>query len=283
MLGCGASPTKWWRTGDPSIGGLVVGWLLLVALGVIWGAFLVPTRRTSHSRSIEDFERNMDLLADTEGNGRGRWIVTPRKGVAFVGTRERARERSRARRRRVFVFMIESTGIAFLIGLVPPLRAMWLVAGSLMILLALYTWLLVTLREREGPASRRPVGRVQVNGSAHTVDESARHTTKGQRSNGQAVHNGHASNGRAAPGGQASNGRPVHNGHANGHAVYNGHANGHAVHNAQASNGHASNGHGVHNGQANGHAFFDADEFVNIVVRSREREPDIQRAGVAGI
>jgi hypothetical protein len=136
MLGCGASPTKWWRTGDPSIGGLVVGWLLLVALGVIWGAFLVPTRRTSHSRSIEDFERNMDLLADTEGNGRGRWIVTPRKGVAFVGTRERARERARARRRRVFVFMIESTGIAFLIGLVPPLRAMWLVAGSLMILLA---------------------------------------------------------------------------------------------------------------------------------------------------
>ena len=237
--------------------GLGVGWLLLVALGIIWAAFLVPTRRTSHSRSIEDFERNMDLLAETEGNGRGRWIVTPRKGVAFVGTRERARERARARRRRVFVFMIESTGIAFLIGLVPPLRAMWLVAGSLMILLALYTWLLVTLREREGPASRRPVGPVHVNGSAQTVDGSARHTTDVQRSNGQAVHNGHASNGRAA---------------ASGQAVPNG-----------QSNGHSSNGHAVHNGQANGHAFFDADEFVNIVVRSREREPDIERARVAGI
>jgi hypothetical protein len=267
MLGCGASPTKWWRTGDPSIGGWWVGWLLLVALGVIWGVFLVPTRRTSHSRSIEDFERNMDLLADTEGNGRGRWIVTPRKGVAFVGTRERARERARARRRRVFVFMIESTGIAFLIGLVPPLRAMWLVAGSLMIILALYTWLLVTLREREGPVSRRTVRPANVNGSAHTVDGAAQHTTNGHRSNGQAVHNGHASNGRAAHGGQASNGYAVNNGHANGYA----------------SNGRASNGHGVHNGQANGHAFFDADEFVNIVVRSREREPDIQRAGVAGI
>ena len=194
----------------------------------------------------------MDLLADTEGNGRGRWIVTPRKGVAFVGTRERARERARARRRRVFVFMIESTGIAFLIGLVPPLRAMWLVAGSLMILLALYTWLLVTLREREAPASRRRVAPVRVNGSAYTVNGSARHTTNGHRSNGQAVQNGHASNG-------------------------------HAVHNGQASNGNASNGHAVHNGQANGHAFFDADEFVNIVVRSRERERDIERAGVAGI
>ena len=253
-----------------------MGWLLLVALGIIWAAFLVPTRRTSHSRSIEDFERNMDLLADTEGNGRGRWIVTPRKGVAFVGTRERARERARARRRRVFVFMIESTGIAFLIGLVPPLRAIWLVAGSMMILLALYTWLLVTFREREGAASRRPMASVRVNGSAHAVDGSARHATNGQSSNGQAVHNGHASNGRAAPSGQA-------NGHANGHAVYNGRANGHASHNGQVPNGHPSNGHGVHNGHANGHAFFDADEFVNIVVRSREREPDIERIGVAGI
>lgn len=233
-----------------------MGWLLLVALGIIWAAFLVPTRRTSHSRSIEDFERNMDLLADTEGNGRGRWIVTPRKGVAFVGTRERARERARARRRRVFVFMIESTGIAFLIGLVPPLRAMWLVAGSLMILLALYTWLLVTLREREAPASRKPVALVRVNGSAHAANGSARQATNGHRSNGQAVHNGHASNG---------------------HAAHNGQSNGHAAHNGQ------SNGHAVHNGQANGHAFFDVDEFVNIVVRSREREPDIERAGVAGI
>jgi hypothetical protein len=252
--------------------GLGVGWALLVALGIIWAAFLVPTRRTSHSRSIEDFERNMDLLADTEGNGRGRWIVTPRKGVAFVGTRERARERARARRRRVFVFMIESTGIAFLIGLVPPLRAIWLVAGSMMILLALYTWLLVTLREREGAASRRPVAQVQVNGSTQAANGSARHATNGYRSNGQAVHNGHASNGHAAAAGQA-----------NGHGVHNGQANGHGVHNGQVSNGHASNGHGVHNGQADGHAFFDVDEFVNIVVRSREREPNIERAGVAGI
>ncbi|HEX6008531.1 MAG TPA: hypothetical protein VFZ50_00355, partial [Actinomycetota bacterium] len=159
----------------------------------------------------------MDLLAETEGNGRGRWIVTPRKGVAFVGTRERARERARARRRRVFVFMIESTGIAFLIGLVPPLRAIWLVAGSLMILLALYTWLLVTLREREGPTSRRPVAAVRVNGSAHAVNGSARHTTNGHKSNSRAVQNGH--NGHAAPGGEA-NGHAFHNGQANGHAAH---------------------------------------------------------------
>ena len=171
-----------------------MGWLLLVALGIIWAAFLVPTRGTSPNRSIEDFERNMDLLADTEGNGRGRWIVTPRKGVAFVGTRERARGRARARRRRVFVFMLESTGISFLIGLVPPLRAMWLVAGSLMILLGLYIWLLVTLKDREMPASPMPVAPAHArNGSArHDTSGSARHPSNGHRSNGQAAQNGHA-------------------------------------------------------------------------------------------
>lgn len=248
-----------------------MGWLLLVALGVIWAGFLVPTRKTSFNRSVEDFERNMDLLADTEGNRRGRWIVTPRKGVAFVGTRERARERARARRRRVFVFMVESTGIAFLIGLVPPLRAMWLVAGSLMILLALYTWLLVSLREREAPASRVPVAPVRVSGSAHAVNGSARHPSNGHGSKRNAANNGDASNGRAAHNGDASNGQAARNGQA---------SNGQAVHSS-----HASNGHAAHDGHAIGHAFFDADEFVNIVVRpASERKRDtIERVGVAGV
>jgi hypothetical protein len=265
--------------------GLGVGWLLLVALGVIWAVFLVPMRKASADRSIEDFERNMDLLADTEGNGRGRWIVTPRKGVAFVGTRERARERARARRRRVFVFMVESTGIAFLIGLVPPLRAMWLLAGSLMILLALYTWLLVTFKEREAEhPSRAPVAAVRVNGSADAVKSSARRTSNGRASNGR-VANGQASNARAARIAQASSNHASNGNGSNGHAV-----NGHAVQNGQVSNGHAatgqvSNEHALPNGHVNGHAYFDADEFVNIVVRpASERKRDaIERAGVAGI
>ncbi|MGZ8599745.1 MAG: hypothetical protein ACXWX6_05980, partial [Actinomycetota bacterium] len=73
----------------------------------------------------------MELLADTERSGQGRWIVTPRKGMAFVGRKERAKERARQRRRRVFVFMLESIVLTLLIGLVPPLRAMWYSTGML--------------------------------------------------------------------------------------------------------------------------------------------------------
>ena len=65
-------------------------WLLLGVLGIIWAAFLIPVgRRRSDSRSVEDFERRMELLANAEVHGTtGRWIVTPRKGVRFLGPRE---------------------------------------------------------------------------------------------------------------------------------------------------------------------------------------------------
>ncbi len=134
-----------------------MGWLLFVALGMIWVAFLLPARRRSPDRSVEDFERHMEILADTDGNERGRWIVTPRKGMAFVGRKERARERARLRRRRVFVFMLESLALTFLIGLVPPLRAMWYATAVLLTLLGVYVWLLVSMKarnERTEPAAR---------------------------------------------------------------------------------------------------------------------------------
>jgi hypothetical protein len=97
---------------------------------------------------VEDFERNMEILASTDGSEGGRWIVTPRKGMAFVGPRERAKERARLRRRRVFVFMLESLALTFLIGLVPPLRAMWYATAVLLILLGVYVWLLVSMKAR---------------------------------------------------------------------------------------------------------------------------------------
>jgi len=98
----------------------------------------------------------MELLADTERNGQGRWIVTPRKGMAFVGRRERARERARERRRSVLVFMLESIGLTFLIGLVPPLRSMWYASGLLLAILGLYVWLLVSIKARGAQASLAP-------------------------------------------------------------------------------------------------------------------------------
>ena len=148
-----------------------MGWLLLVALVVLWAAFLVPSWASSPNKadkSMKDFERNMDLLAETESPGR--WIVTPRKGTTFIGLRARAQARARERRRRVLIVLIESLVLTALIGLVPPLRAMWYATATLLVLLAGYVWALLTMkaqadahhpaRPREtaatAPASPRP-------------------------------------------------------------------------------------------------------------------------------
>jgi hypothetical protein len=124
-----------------------MAWFTLVALGAAWIAFLLPSRRHhSPHRSVEDFERNMDLLADTGTSGSGRYIITPRKGMAFVGPRERAKERARERRRRVFVVMLESIGLSFLIGIAPPLRVMWYATAILLAALGVYVWMLLSMK-----------------------------------------------------------------------------------------------------------------------------------------
>ena len=135
-----------------------MGWLLLAALVIMWAAFLIPSWRgspgTMTDKSMKDFERNMNMLAETESQGR--WIVTPRKGTTFVGRRARAQARARERRRRVLVVLIESLAFTALIGLVPPLRAMWYATAILLVLLGGYVWALVMMRmrtaEARGPA-----------------------------------------------------------------------------------------------------------------------------------
>jgi hypothetical protein len=126
-----------------------VGWLLFAALVILWAAFLVPSWANIPSttdKSMKDFERNMDMLAETESQGR--WIVTPRKGTTFIGLRARAQARARERRRRVLVVLIESLVLTALIGLVPPLRAMWYATATLLVLLASYVWALLTMKAR---------------------------------------------------------------------------------------------------------------------------------------
>lgn len=126
-------------------------WLLLAALGIMWVAFLIPTagRNRSEAQSVHDFERRMELLAQAEVHGTaGRWIVTPRKGVRFLGPQERQKARVRERRRKVFTFLLEGIGLSFLVGLVPPLRAMWYLTGAFTGLLILYVWLLLTIKHQ---------------------------------------------------------------------------------------------------------------------------------------
>ena len=125
-------------------------WMVLAALGIMWVAFLVPRgRKRSEARSVIDFEQRMELLANAEVHGTtGRWIVTPRKGVRFLGPDDRRRARARERRRKVFVVLLDSIVLTSLIGVAPPLRAMWFVAAGLGVVLFLYLWVLLSIKGR---------------------------------------------------------------------------------------------------------------------------------------
>src|SRR6266496_1394625 len=116
--------------------GWVVTWLLVAGLGIIWVASLLPHRRgrTSPTSSIEEFERKMNLLADTHRTSSGRYVLIPRENERFVGPRDRERIRVRRRRRTVFTVLFEATGVSLLIGLFPPLRAMLFVTAVLAVL-----------------------------------------------------------------------------------------------------------------------------------------------------
>lgn len=129
-----------------------MGWLLLAVLVIMWAVFLLPSWGKRPKNSVKDFERNMDLLAGS--NGHGRWIVTPQKGMAFIGPKARAQARARERRRRVFMVLIECIVLTGLIALVPPLRPMWYATAVLVMLLAAYCWLLVSMRANSATARR---------------------------------------------------------------------------------------------------------------------------------
>jgi hypothetical protein len=131
----------------------------------MWVAFLAPAerRRPSASTSVGDFERRMELLAQVETYGEpGRWIVTPRKGVRFIGRAQRKRVRSRERRKRVFVFLLEAIGLTFLIGLAPPLHAAWTLTFGLIVLLLGYVWILLALKHRAPVRTRERVAAARV-------------------------------------------------------------------------------------------------------------------------
>ena len=125
-----------------------MGWLLLAVLVIMWAVFLLPSWGRSSRNSVRGFERNMGALAGSDG--RGRWIVTPQKGMAFIGPRARAQARARERRRRVFMVLLESIVLTGLIALVPPLRPMWYATAALIVLLGFYVWLLVSMKSHAG-------------------------------------------------------------------------------------------------------------------------------------
>lgn len=169
-----------------------MSWLPLVGLGIMWAACLVPRRRKgSEARTVRDFEHRMELLASAEVHGtQGRWIVTPRKGVRFLGPKERHRARARERRRRVFVFLLESIGITFLIGLVPPLRVMWWVMAGFAGALFVYAWLLVTIKQRAADPRDRIRASAVAPAPATRRSAGPRYVADGRRSLARPTFNG---------------------------------------------------------------------------------------------
>jgi len=132
-------------------------WLLLAALVIMWAAFLIPmtVRRRSMSASVSDFERRMEFLAHAEVNGTpGRWIVTPRKGARFIGDAHRRHARVLERRRRVLVFLLQTVAVTALIGLVPPLHAVWNATVAAVVMLGAYVWMLLAMKGRSRPTDR---------------------------------------------------------------------------------------------------------------------------------
>jgi hypothetical protein len=168
-------------------------WLLLAALGIMWVAFLLPSRRRPRPphASVGEFEHGMELLAQAEAQGAsGRWIVTPRKGARFVGTAERKRARARERRRQVFTFLLESIGITFLIGLVPPLRQVWTVTMVLGVLLGIYVWLLLAMKNQATQAHPHDQARAAQAPASHMRPAPIRHAAEGRSSWARPTFNG---------------------------------------------------------------------------------------------
>jgi hypothetical protein len=119
-----------------------MGWLLLGGLAAVWLLFLIPKQRRSPGRTVEDFGRNMDLLADTGSNGSGRSALS---------------------------------------GLAPPLRVMWYVTAALLVAFGVYVWMLVTIKAREGDtvpervrATAAPPERVTPARQRYAADASSR-------------------------------------------------------------------------------------------------------------
>jgi hypothetical protein len=134
---------------------VVLGWLFLAGLVIIWGIFLLPYDRfMSAGSTIEEFDRNMDVLAETHRRGSGRWVVMPRKGAAIKDFRDLSRARVRRRRRQIIAGLAEATGLFLLMGVFPPLHAM-LVPGLILLgVLLLYMSLLARVKATESERAR---------------------------------------------------------------------------------------------------------------------------------
>jgi hypothetical protein len=199
-----------------------LSWLLLVVLGIIWAAFLFPSRRSPRS-SVEEFERKMSMLADTHNASPGRWVLMPRKGHRFMGPHDRTRARARRRRRQLLSVLVEACALTFLIGLFPPLRKMLYGTAVLIGVLVVYVVALVQIKAIEGGQARARHLMARRSRTRFATSPAA----NGHNGNGYGTHghgvlaNGNGSRALATFATSAPNGNG--NGNGNGHGPWRNH------------------------------------------------------------
>jgi hypothetical protein len=133
----------------------VLGWLLFALLGIIWIAFLLPRKHSSPLGSAKEFERTLNLLAETNRTASGRWVLVPPKGRVLDGGQASRRIRARRRRRLLFVLMADGALLTGIMGAFPGLRPMLFGTAALSSLLLLYTGLLAAIAAHERAEARR--------------------------------------------------------------------------------------------------------------------------------
>ena len=186
----------------------MLGWLLLALLGIIWAAFLLPRRHSSPLGSAKEFERTLNLLAETNRTVSGRWVLVPPKGRALDGGQTSRRIRARRRRRLVFVLMADGALLTGIMGAFPGLRPMLFGTAALSSLLLLYTGLLAAIAAHERTESRRRRALALLEGTPRVM---SRYSAMPSTKNG---------NGHHALGGNA---RAAGNGNSHGMGSGNGH------------------------------------------------------------
>ncbi|HVF33211.1 MAG TPA: hypothetical protein VM933_09255 [Acidimicrobiales bacterium] len=141
-----------------------MGVVVLIVLAAVWAAFLLPPilrARAEHrpSGSISDFRKQLHVLARTSPAATGRLPVTAGGRVVPMHPRPIApphrspaplrlgRSRQSVKRRRdIFLGLLVAMAGSLVLGVLPPLRALWAVHVLLDVLFAAYVASLVYLR-----------------------------------------------------------------------------------------------------------------------------------------
>ena len=168
----------------------MLGWLLFALLGIIWAAFLLPRKHSSPLGSAEEFERTLNLLAETHRTSSGRWVLMPPKGRALDGGRTSRRMKVRRRRKVLFILMADGALLTGLMGAFPALRPMLYGTAVLLGLLVLYSGLLAGIAAHERAEARLQRLRSLTAGIPPSSSLSAPSKLDSRNGNGHATSNG---------------------------------------------------------------------------------------------